>query len=246
MYGSFAGIAHAPVLLEDAMTDHLVNSLRTDPTRCTLERLHAAAKQDRFKFLTLAPRFLAGKLQGKSFAQIITPDAMKDFFIPISPEQGNFIYLVARTLGARNIVEFGTSFGISTIYLAAAVRDNGGGCVIGTEIEESKHARALEYIAEAGLAECVDIRLGDALETLENVNTPIDMVLIDGWKDLYLPVLKLLEPSLRSGAVVLADNIFTFKRDLKPYVDYVQSGENRFESTTLHISDGFEYSVYMG
>lgn len=228
------------------MTDRLANSLRTDPTHRTLERLHAAAKQDRFKFLSLAPRFLAGKLRGKSFSQIITPEAMKDFFIPISREQGNFIYLVARTLGARNIVEFGTSFGVSTIYLAAAVRDNGGGCVIGTEIEESKHARALEHIAEAGLAEFVDVRLGDAIETLDKVHAPIDMMLIDGWKDLYLPVLRLLEPSLRAGAVVLADNIFTFKHDLQPYVDYVQSGENGFESTTLHVSDGFEYSVYTG
>lgn len=228
------------------MTDRPANSLRADPTRSTLERLHAAAKRDYLKFLTLAPRFIAGKLQGKSFSQIITPESMKDFFIPINPEQGRFVYLVARTLGARSIVEFGTSFGISTIYLAAAVKDNGGGSVIGSEIEASKHARALEHIAEAGLSEFVDVRLGDALETLEKVPTPVDMLLIDGWKDLYLPVLKLLEPSLRKGTVVLADNIFTFKRDLQPYVDYVQSGENGFESSTLRISDGFEYSVFTG
>jgi len=228
------------------LADPLTNSLRTDPTRSTLERLHGAARRDRLKFLTLAPRFIAGKLKGKSFSEIITPDAMKDFFIPISPEQGRLVYLVARTLGARNIVEFGTSFGISTIYLAAAVKDNGGGQVIGTEIEASKHTRALEYIAEAGLANFVDVRLGDALETLQEVPSQIDMVLIDGWKDLYLPVLKLLTPALRPGAVVLADNIFTFERDLKPYVDYVQSGEHGFESTTLQISDGFEYSVYVG
>jgi predicted O-methyltransferase YrrM len=225
------------------MADSLSNSLRSDPTRSTLERLHAAARRERFKFLTLAPRFIVGKLQGKSFSQIVTPAAMKDFFIPISPEQGRFVYLVARTLGARNIVEFGTSFGISTLYLAAAVKDNGGGQVIGTEIEASKHARALAHIEEAGLSDFVNVRLGDALETLQNIPDAIDMVLIDGWKDLYLPVLKLLEPSLRPGAVVLADNIFTFKRDLEPYVDYVQSGRNGFESTTLEISDGFEYSV---
>jgi predicted O-methyltransferase YrrM len=227
----------------DAMTDSLVSSLRSDPTRSTLARLHAAARRERFKFLTLAPRFIAGKLRGKSFSQIITPAAMKDFFIPISPEQGRFVYLVARSLGAKNIVEFGTSFGISTIYLAAAVKDNGGGQVIGSEIEASKHARARAHIAEAGLSDFVDVRLGDALETLQNIPDSIDMVLIDGWKDLYLPVLKLLEPSLRPGAVVLADNIFTFKKDLEPYVDYVQSGRNGFESSTLEISDGFEYSV---
>jgi len=225
------------------MTDSLANSLRTDPTRSTLERLHAAARRERFKFLTLAPRVIAGKLRGETLSQTVTPAAMKDFFIPISPEQGRFVYLVARTLGAKNIVEFGTSFGISTLYLAAAVKDNGGGRVIGTEIEASKHARALAHIEEAGLSDFVDVRLGDALETLQNIPDSVDMALIDGWKNLYLPVLKLLEPSLRPGAVVLADNIFTFKRDLQPYVEYVQSGRNGFESTTLEISDGFEYSV---
>jgi predicted O-methyltransferase YrrM len=74
----------------------------------------------------------------------------------------------------------------------------------------------------------------------------VDLVLLDGWKDLYLPVLKLLAPRLRRGAVVLADNIFTFKKALRPYVEYVQSGANGFESTTLRISDGFEFSVYVG
>jgi predicted O-methyltransferase YrrM len=231
--------------MEDAMSDSPENSLRRDPTRSTLERLHAAARRERFKFLTLAPRFVAGKLQGKSFSEIVTPSVMKNFFIPISPEQGRFVYLVARTLGAKNVVEFGTSFGISTIYLAAAVKDNGGGKVIGTEIEASKHARALAYIEEAGLSDFVEVRLGDALETLKDIPDTIDMALIDGWKDLYLPVLKLLEPSLRPGAVVLADNIFTFKKDLEPYVEYVQSGRNGFESSTLEISDGFEYSVHL-
>ncbi|MGH0035487.1 MAG: O-methyltransferase [Myxococcota bacterium] len=228
------------------MADVLASTLRTDPARATLERLHAAARGDRLQFLKLAPRFLAGKLRGKSFTEIITPAAMKDAFIPVSPEQGELLYLVARALGARTVVEFGTSFGISTIYLAAAVRDNGGGTVIGSEIEASKHARAQAHLAEAGLAELVDVRLGDALETLREVPGPVDLVLIDGWKDLYLPVLKLITPALRRGAVVLADNIFTFKRDLRPYVDYVQSGEHGFESTTLRISDGFEYSVYLG
>ncbi len=85
--------------------------------------------------------------------------------------------------------------------------------------------------------------MGDALETLKEVPQPVDLVLLDGWKDLYLPVLKLLTPRLRRGAVVMADNIFTFQKDLQPYM---QSGANGFESTTLRIADGFEYSVYVG
>ena len=91
-----------------------------------------------------------------------------------------------------------------------------------------------------------DVRLGDALETLRDVPEPVDLVLLDGWKDLYLPILKLLTPRLRRGSIVLADNIFTFRKDLRPYVEYVQSGGHGFESTTLRISDGFEYSVYVG
>jgi predicted O-methyltransferase YrrM len=156
------------------------------------------------------------------------------------------LYLVARSIDARRIVEFGTSFGISTIYMAAAVKDNGGGMVIGSELEPSKHAKAKEHLREAGLAAFADVRPGDALKTLANVEAPVDMVLLDGWKDAYLPVLKLLEPKLRPRAVVLADNIYTFKKALRPYVEYVQSEANGFVSTTLDISDGFELSVYTG
>jgi predicted O-methyltransferase YrrM len=90
------------------------------------------------------------------------------------------------------------------------------------------------------------VRLGDALETLRDVPEPVDLVFLDGWKDLYLPVLELLKPKLRPGAVVLADNIHTFKKALRPYVEYVQSGSNGFVSTTLSISDGVEYSVCVG
>jgi predicted O-methyltransferase YrrM len=99
---------------------------------------------------------------------------------------------------------------------------------------------------EAGLDDVTDIRLGDALQTLREVPEPLDLVLLDGWKDLYLPVLELLTPRLRPGAVVLADNIYTFRKALRPYVEYVQSGRNGFESVTLSISDGFEYSYYVG
>ena len=171
---------------------------------------------------------------------------MAGAWAPLSREQGEFTYLTSRAIGARQVIEFGTSFGISTLYLAAAVRDNGGGSVVGSEIEASKHQRAVENLQAAGLDGMVDVRLGDALETLKEVPEPVDLVLLDGWKDLYLPVLKLLEPRLRVGAVVLADNIFTFRKALRPYVDYVQSGENGFHSTTLHLGDGFEYSVFRG
>jgi predicted O-methyltransferase YrrM len=221
-------------------------SLRSGPVRQVLDRLHAEARGDRLRFVRLLPRLLAGRLTGRAVFDVLTPAVMKDVYIPVSREQGQLLYLTARAIGARRIVEYGTSFGISTLYLAAALRDNGGGRVIGTEIEPTKHARALAHLREAGLAEQAEVRLGDARETLRDVEGPVDMVLLDGWKDLYLPILKLLTPRLRPGAVVLADNIFTFRKALRPYVEWVQSGRNGFVSTTLHVSDGFEYSVRVG
>ena len=221
----------------------VTNSLVAEPVRGVLQDLHAQARGDRLRFIGLVPRILGGLAKGQKLFDAMTPESMKECFIPVSPEQGEFLYLTARAIEARTIVEFGTSFGISTIYLAAAASDNGGGRVIGSEIEPSKHERAVANLERAGVADTVDVRLGDALETLRDVPAPVDLVLLDGWKDLYLPVLELLAPRMRAGAVVLADNIFTFRKSLRPYVDYMQSGEHGFASTTLRISDGFEYSV---
>ncbi len=222
------------------------NSLKHGPASRVLKRLRAAARGDRLRFVGLAPRLAVGFVQRKSFSEAVTPASMKKCYIPISPEQGEFLYITARALGAQNIVEFGTSFGISTIYLAAALKDNGEGLVISTELEPSKCTRAILNLEEADLGEYAEIRAGDALETLADLADPVDLVLLDGWKDLYLPVLELIKPRLRPGAVVLADNIFTFRKALQPYVDYMQSGENGFSSTTLAIGEGFEYSVYLG
>jgi len=228
-----------------AMAD--ASSLLSQPVKGVLDRLHAEARGDRWRFLGLAPRILAGVIARRDFwSEVMTPASMKGCYIPVSREQGELLYLTARAIGARHVVEFGTSFGISTVYLAAAVRDNGGGLVIGSEIEPAKHRQAEANLAEAGLAEVSDVRLGDALESLRDLPEPIDLMLLDGWKDLYLPVLELVMPRLRPGAVVFADNIFTFRKSLRPYVERMQSGQHGFVSTTLHVADGFEYSVYLG
>lgn len=228
------------------MPEHSRNSLRDPTLRAVLDRLHARADRQKLAFVKLLPRVVHGWLTGSKTGENLTHADLRDFLIPVSPEQGRFLYMTARAIGARNIAEFGTSFGVSTLYLAAAVRDNGGGRVIGTEIEPSKHAGALQHLEETGLSEWAEVRLGDATQTLKDLPAPVDMVLIDGEKSLYLDILRVLQPQLRARAIVLADNINTFERALRPYVDYVQSGENGFESMTLQISDGFEYSVYTG
>jgi predicted O-methyltransferase YrrM len=228
------------------MTAQVESSLRDPAVRSVLARLRQDAGRDAWRFLGLAPRILVGMLRGQGLTEAMTPESARNIYMPISHEQGELIYLLARSLGATRVVEFGTSFAISTLYLAAAVRDNGGGVVIGSELEPSKHARAVANLKEAGLSDIAEVRLGDALQTLRELPEPLDLVLLDGWKDLYLPVLELVKPRLRKGAVVLADNIFTFRKSLRPYVEHVQSGANGFESATLRISDGFELSVYLG
>jgi predicted O-methyltransferase YrrM len=167
----------------------------------------------------------------------------RDLFLSISREQGIFSYLVGRSVGAQRIVEFGTSFGVSTVYLAAAVKDNGGGLVIGSEIVESKAVKAQRNLEEAGLADYVDIRLGDAQRTLADPGGTVDLVLMDGAKSLYLPIIKMLAPHLRPRAVVLADNVCHFRNALASYVTYMRDIRNGFQSVTVPFRGGFEYSV---
>jgi predicted O-methyltransferase YrrM len=115
--------------------------------------------------------------------------------------------MLVRATGARSVVEFGTSFGISTLHLAAGLRDNGGGRLITTEFESSKAARARENFVAGGLADLIELREGDAMETLaHDLPTEIDLVLLDGAKRLYPAVLKMLEEHLKPGSLIVADN----------------------------------------
>ena len=166
---------------------------------------------------------------------------LKDFSLPVSRETSRLLYMLARNSGARTIVEFGTSFGISTLNLAAALRDNGGGRLITTEFEPSKVARARANLTMGGLIDLVEIREGDALKTL-NVDLPetIDLLLLDGAKSIYTEVLRLVESRLRPGAFIVADNI-----DNSPeYVAHVRSPENGYLS--LPFRQDVELSMRIG
>jgi predicted O-methyltransferase YrrM len=163
---------------------------------------------------------------------------LKDFPLAVSRQTGVLLYMLARGCRAQNIVEFGTSFGISTLYLAAALRDNGGGRLITSEFEPSKVARARANLTAAGLIDLVEFREGDALKTL-SVNLPetVDLVLLDGAKSLYSEILDLVESRLRPGAFVVADNT-----DYSPeYMARVCSPEEGYLS--LSFADDVEVSM---
>jgi predicted O-methyltransferase YrrM len=166
---------------------------------------------------------------------------LKDVPLPVSRQTGALLYMLARGCGARNIVEFGTSFGISTLHLAAALRDNGGGRLITSEFELSKVARARENLAAGGLLDLVEIRVGDALETLRSdLPEQIDLLLLDGAKALYPEILGLVRSRLRPGALIVADNA-----DYSPdYLAIVRAPSAEFMS--VPFADDVELSIKLG
>jgi predicted O-methyltransferase YrrM len=167
-------------------------------------------------------------------------DALAEVYMPISAEGGRLLYNLVRAVRPATVVEFGTSFGISTLHLAASVRDNGTGRVITTELSKDKIAAAGRAFAEAGLDDLITVLEGDALETLAAVEGAADFVLLDGWKDLCLPVLCLLEPRLGPGTLVVADDVDL--PSLRPYLEYVRDPANGYQSVTFPVEDGMEIS----
>lgn len=172
---------------------------------------------------------------------------MADAALPVSLETGRLLYALARGPAGAMVVEVGTSFGASTLHLAAAVVDRGSGRVVTTELDAAKAGRAAANLRAAGVGDVVDVRAGDALETLDDPSLDaITLVLLDGWPDLYLPVLRLLEPRLAPGALVLADDTHLFADQFVPYLAHVRDPSNGWVSVDVPLDDGIELSVRLG
>jgi predicted O-methyltransferase YrrM len=215
------------------------NSLTSPPVSDLLERLFAEAEGDEARRVGKRQRHPNG-LAGISARE--QADAFAELYILVSPEGGRLLYTLIRASRPSTVVEFGTSFGISTIHLAAGVRDNGAGRVISTELNAAKVARARANIAEAGLSGQVTILEGDARETLAAIDAPVEFVLLDGWKNLYLPVLRQLEPRLTPGALVLADDTVSMANQMADYLAYVRDPGHGYLSVSFPESDGLEIS----
>ncbi len=222
-----------------------MNSLNTERVAQTLQQMFAQAERaDRELMAQFSeadqPEQMLADAIAKHFAEERRDvrgfyHGYVDNFLNVTPEYGHFLYQCARASKATRIVEFGTSMGVSTVYLAAALRDNGGGHLIGSELEPSKAERARAHLAAAGLVEMVDIRVGDARQTLADVQGEVDLLLLDGAFSLYLPVLRLLEPHLKNGALILAENAFDHEN---PYLEYVRDPANGYLSQPIPISPG--------
>ena len=217
----------------------MTSTLAAPQLEAVLGRLFAAAAQDADR----AAQLPAGRTHATA-SPLERADALADFYIPISAEAGRLLYALTRASRPDTVVEFGTSFGISTIYLAAAVTDNGTGRVLTTELSSTKVKAAQSNLAEAGVDGPVTILAGDARQTLADLAGPIGLVLLDGWKDLCLPVLRLLEPKLAPGALVAADDID--HPGMAGYLDYVRDPANGYVSVAFPVEDGMEISSWTG
>jgi predicted O-methyltransferase YrrM len=207
-----------------------------------LERLHAQSlAQDDAMGRFFSARAAAGEDMSPDKGEVKA--FLADKLVALERDKALFCYQLCRALKARRIVEAGTSYGVSTLYLAAAVRDNEGGSVIATENEATKVAVAQANFAEAGLADFINLRAGDLRETLADVAGPVDFMLIDIWSPMARPALELVSPHLRDGAIVVCDNTAAFRDYYRDYFEYLADPANRFSTMTLPFEGGLEMSV---
>jgi len=174
-------------------------------------------------------------------------DFLSDKLVALDRDKAEFCYQLCRASNARRIVEIGTSFGVSTLYLAAAMRDNirasgGDGMVIGTEYEPLKAKAARGHFAEAALSGFIDLREGDLRETLRRIDGPVDFMLVDIWIPMARPALELVAPHLRPGAIVVCDNTAKYRNE---YAEYFATLDRigGFRTMTLPFDGGLELSV---
>jgi len=170
----------------------------------------------------------------------------RDKLVALDRDKAEFCYQLCRANDARRIVEAGTSWGVSTLYLAAAVRDNvratgGSGTVIGTEHEPEKARIARAHFEQAGLSGFIDLREGDLRETLKQIDGPVDLMLVDIWIPMARPALELVTPHLKPGAIVLCDNTAMFRKEYADYFAFLDA--NGFRTMTLPFDGGLELSV---
>ena len=221
------------------------NSLELATIKTTLARLFAAADVEDPAVIARARAIAAERGAPMSDSDPAVAAALGDAFISVAPSVGRLLYTLARAKSRPLIVEFGTSLAISTIHLAAAARDNGGR-VITAELESRKIDRARAHLVEAGVAELVELRAGDALQTLSDLPAPIDFLFLDGWKKLYLPLLRVLEPRLAPGALIVADDTHRFVDDLRPYLEHVRADGSGYVAIDLPLDYGVELAVRTG
>ncbi|MEP3371503.1 MAG: class I SAM-dependent methyltransferase [Maribacter dokdonensis] len=187
----------------------------------TLANLYEDAKYDDKRIMKALTKSILGPLR---------PIHFKDTYLAISKKQGEDIVHLIKENRIKNVVEFGSSFGISTLYLSEGILETNGS-IVTTELIDSKAKKAIENFKNAGVDHLIEMRIGDAMETLKGYAEPIDLLFLDGWKDLYLSLFQMLEPNFHSKTIVYVDN--AEMHDTKRFLKEIQQ-TNKYHLTPKH------------
>ncbi|EXF73882.1 hypothetical protein CFIO01_07347 [Colletotrichum fioriniae PJ7] len=217
---------------------HLASLQATPATLAVLKDLHTQALTE--------PPYVSTDSQPASVAL--------ERFVALEPDKCALVYLLLRATGARHVVEAGTSFGVSTIWLALAVGQNAtaqgaNGKVIATENEPAKAEKAREHWSRAGpeVEPWIELREGDLRETLKtNLPGEVDFLLLDIWSQLAMPTLALVRPHLKPGALIVIDNIISGQAGYKDLIEHLDDPKNGFKTTTAPYNGGLRVAVYLG
>lgn len=211
------------------------------------ELYEASARDEQAMAAYFAARAKEGSISWNTL-DVRTEKFLADKMVALERDKAEYCYAMCRALKATRIVEAGTSFGVSTLFLAAAVRDNlasrsGSGVVIGTEHEPGKAKAARANFSRACLDHLIELREGDLDETLRRIDGPIDFMLVDIWIGAALIALRHVAPLLREGAIVITDNTTQFREQYKDYFAFLADPKNGFRTMTLPFKGGLELSV---
>jgi len=222
------------------MMGRSVTTLGSEPVATVLRRLHAQADREDPE---AKRRVDAREAElGRRLPAAQRYELYGDAPLSISREVGELYYLLTVARRPHTVVEFGASHAISTIYLAAGLRDAGGGTLVTTEILPGKAQLAEDNLRAARVHDLVELRVGDALTTLADGPPDTSMIVLDGRNDQYVPVLELLTPRLQVGGLVIAD-LNIDDPDILAYQRHVRSPGGGFFSTWLPLDAGLELSV---
>jgi predicted O-methyltransferase YrrM len=219
-------------------------SILNDPNlEVLLDALHAqSAGQDDAINSYFRRRIQEGTLSWEGM-DAETTTFFRDKMVALEKEKAEYCYTLCRALRARRIVECGTSHGVSTLYLAAAIRDNGGGQVIATEWEADKAKIARRNFEAGGLTQYIDLREGDLAETLKKIDGPVDFMLLDIWTEAVMPAILNVTPHLHPGSVIVADNTTSSRRGYEAYFAHIADPANRLITMTVPFPGGLELTV---
>jgi predicted O-methyltransferase YrrM len=221
----------------DELGDHALHAL--------LQRLHQqSSAQD--ESLT---RYFASRGEAANWNRLDEEAHrfLADKLVALDADKSLFCHRLCLALRARRVIEVGTSHGVSTLYLAQALKrieaaDGHRGVVIATEYEPHKVRAARANFAAAGLSDYIDLREGDLRQSLQHIDGAVDFVLMDIW-GMARTALGLIAPHLRRGAIVIADNTAQFRQDYAEYFAFLGDPANAFTTQTLPFAGGLELTV---